>query len=78
MCLVECIASAARGVEQHNNPRVAGFNDASLNMIQVKSGQGSSWKDDKVDLLDFLRYIIESSKQHFNANYRLQGNNWTF
>ncbi|XP_071917543.1 uncharacterized protein [Coffea arabica] len=72
MCLVECIASAARGVEQHNNPRVAGFNDASLNMIQVKSGQGSSWKDDKVDLLDFLRYIIESSKQHFNANYRLQ------
>nr|XP_027085113.1 uncharacterized protein LOC113707145 isoform X2 [Coffea arabica] len=72
MCLVECIASAACGVEQHNNPRVAGFNDASLNMIQVKSGQGSSWKDDKVDLLDFLRYIIESSKQHFNANYRLQ------
>lgn len=72
MCLVECIASAAYGIEQRNNPRVAGFNDAFLNMIQAKSGQGNSWKDDKVNLLDFLRYIIESSKQHFNANYRLR------
>ncbi|RZC48081.1 hypothetical protein C5167_041028 [Papaver somniferum] len=59
MALSFCIASSARGSETHDM-------DSSL------SADGSSLGNDKSLLLDILRLVVESSKQHFNPNYRLQ------
>nr|XP_011465219.1 PREDICTED: uncharacterized protein LOC101309934 [Fragaria vesca subsp. vesca] len=69
MCLAECISSAARQVGKNNNETDAQcFEDGFPDMIQV----GKASYNDKIVLLDALRFIIESSKQHFNSNYRLQ------
>ncbi|KAI3973692.1 hypothetical protein MKX01_031112 [Papaver californicum] len=59
MALSFCIASSARGSETHD-------------MDSLLSADGSSLENDKALLLDILRLVIESSKQHFNPNYRLQ------
>ncbi|CAL5436699.1 unnamed protein product [Camellia sinensis] len=75
MGLVECIASAACGVQIHRKHEVEWCKDGSFDMVQdlqVHSVTASSFHNDKEDLLDALRYIIESSKQHFNPNYRLR------
>lgn len=70
MCLAECISSAACQVGKHNNEIDAQwFEDGVADMIQA----GNSPHNDKIVLLDALRFIIESSKQHFNSNYRLRG-----
>lgn len=61
MCLTKCISSAACGIGQ--------CSDISPVILQDKE----SYPSDKVDLLDTLRYIIESCKQHFNPSYRHQG-----
>jgi len=59
MCLAECVAAAAAvGKNQ-----VRGCDEATDN--------GYS---DKAVLLDVFRFIIDTSKQHFNPNYRLKGN----
>lgn len=58
MCFAECIAAAAHGVHQHD---------------QVFNPTENFLERDKTNLLDLFRFIIESSKQHFNASYRLQG-----
>jgi hypothetical protein len=34
---------------------------------------GMENQTDKKELLDIFRYVVESSKQHFNPSYRLQG-----
>ncbi|CAN4078084.1 unnamed protein product [Withania somnifera] len=60
MCLTKCISSAACGIGK--------CSDISPVILQDKE----SYISDKVDLLDTLRYIIESSKQHFNPSYRHQ------
>ncbi|KAI7987820.1 putative methyltransferase TARBP1 [Camellia lanceoleosa] len=77
MGLVECIASAACGVQIHRKHEVESCKDGSFDMVQddlqVHSVTASYFHNDKEDLLDVLRYIIESSKQHFNPNYRLRG-----
>lgn len=57
VCFAECIAAAAHGVQQHD---------------QVFYSTGNFLERDKANLLDLFRFIIESSKQHFNASYRLQ------
>lgn len=70
MCLAECISSAACQVGKQNNDIDAQrFEDGVADMIQV----GNSPHNDKIVLLDALRFIIESSKQHYNSNYRLRG-----
>lgn len=61
MCLTKCISSAACGIGQ--------CSDVSPVILQDKD----SYISDQVDLLDTFRYIIESSKQHFNPSYRHQG-----
>ncbi|CAI9095603.1 OLC1v1031591C1 [Oldenlandia corymbosa var. corymbosa] len=70
MCLAECVASAAHGIKQQN-PAVAShcYDPAK---VQCKPAEGNLWKNDRADLLEFLRFIIESSKQHFNPHYRFQ------
>lgn len=60
MSLSECLASAAHGV-QADDGSIAG------------RSEDPSPQDDKIVFLDALRFVIESSKQHFNSNYRLRG-----
>ncbi|KAK4338184.1 hypothetical protein RND71_042671 [Anisodus tanguticus] len=60
MCLTKCISSAACGIGQCGH------------MSPVSLQDKESYMRDKVDLLDTFRYIMESSKQHFNPSYRHQ------
>ncbi|KAL0372987.1 UNVERIFIED_CONTAM: hypothetical protein Scaly_0980300 [Sesamum calycinum] len=71
MCLVECIASAACGTRKHNNHEVEQLIDANTDLIVVESAP-NSWKNDRADLLDVLRFVVECSKRHFNPKYRHQ------
>lgn len=72
MTLAECIASAACGDGTHDS-KSEWCVDAFPGKAQLPSSQDSSSCNDESDLLDVLRFIIESSKQHFNPNYRLRG-----
>ncbi|KDP39960.1 hypothetical protein JCGZ_03491 [Jatropha curcas] len=72
MGLAECIASAASGVGIQDDNEVEWSEDASPNAVQLKSSSNKIHHLDKTDLLDTLRFVIESSKQHFNPNYRLR------
>lgn len=73
MGLAECIASAACGVKIHCENEVESSKCAPFDLMQVPSATPNSFHCSKADLLDVLRFIIESSKQHFNHNYRLRG-----
>lgn len=70
MCLAECIASAALGVQVCD---ADWSRDAFCNEVQMKSSGENHLCNDEADLLDVFRFVIESSKQHFNPNYRLRG-----
>jgi tRNA guanosine-2'-O-methyltransferase len=67
--LAECIASAASG----SNGEAKWHEDAFLDMAEVEISSESFPHHDKTILLDVLRFVIESSKQHFNPNYRFRG-----
>lgn len=71
MGLAECIASAARGVGGHDSEE-KWSEDAFPDEVLVKSSP-ENFSDSRTAILDVLRFVIESSKQHFNPNYRLQG-----
>ncbi|KAL5815078.1 hypothetical protein ACOSQ3_025873 [Xanthoceras sorbifolium] len=71
MALAECIASAASGVGTHNASEAESCGDAFAEKVQMESGP-KKFPQDKSDLLEVLRFVIESSKQHFNPNYRLR------
>ncbi|XP_051144850.1 uncharacterized protein LOC127260880 isoform X3 [Andrographis paniculata] len=70
MCLAECIASTARGVANRSNHGAEQFLDATVEVL-VDSLPNSS-PNDKTELLDALRFVLECSKHHFNPKYRLQ------
>ncbi|XP_059657675.1 uncharacterized protein LOC132304137 isoform X2 [Cornus florida] len=72
MCFAECIASAACGVQTDNGNEVECCKGAFPDMVQVESDPGSSSHSAKTDLVEDLRYVIETSKRHFNSNYRLR------
>ncbi|CAA3014630.1 uncharacterized protein LOC111390252 [Olea europaea subsp. europaea] len=72
MCLAECIASAAFGFLKHNDHEAELCFDAYPDKIRVKSEPENPLHNDKADLLDVLRFILECCKQHFNHNYRHQ------
>ncbi|KAL8244568.1 hypothetical protein R6Q59_010826 [Mikania micrantha] len=59
MSLAECVAAAASGI------LTPGKN------VMEQCDKDSTY-DDMAALLDVFRFIIESSKQHFNPNYRLK------
>ena len=67
MGLAECIASAATDCQAE------WCEDAVPNIVQDDSASESASHNDKTVLLDVLRFVVESSKQHFNHNYRLRG-----
>ncbi|XP_073307956.1 uncharacterized protein [Primulina huaijiensis] len=69
MCLAECIASASSGVMCQNNHEFERSNGASSDEVLAESAP-NFYQNDRADLLDVLRFILECSKQHFNPNYR--------
>ena len=72
MGLAECIASAACRVGTHDDiNKASSKEDAFVDRVQPDVGSVS--QNNKIILLDALRFVIESSKQHFNPNYRLGG-----
>ncbi|KAG6792092.1 hypothetical protein POTOM_001235 [Populus tomentosa] len=70
MGLAECIASAACGVGRHDSG-AKWSEDAFPDEVQVECFP-EKFSDCRTAFLDVLRFVIESSKQHFNPNYRLQ------
>lgn len=68
MGLAECIASAACGGQICDNDEVE---NCASDMLE--SALESYSYNNKEELLDVLRFVIESSRQHFNPNYRLKG-----
>lgn len=68
--LSECIASAALIVGFNNDSEGECFDGSSLSAQRdlITNSLGST-----MELLDDLRFVVESSKQHFNPSYRLQG-----
>lgn len=71
MCLVKCISSAACGDQKHSISENDQENGVSAGVTEGRLAQESSI--DKANLLDVLRFVIESSRQHFNPTYRHQG-----
>lgn len=72
MGLAECIASAACGGQICDNNEVENCVNDMSEIVQVESTLESYSYNNKEELLDVLRFVIESSKQHFNPNYRLK------
>ncbi|XP_040986583.1 uncharacterized protein LOC121234635 isoform X3 [Juglans microcarpa x Juglans regia] len=68
MGLAECIALAAC----RNDSEADWCEDAFLDMANVEISSENFLQHDKATLLDILRFIIESSRQHFNPNYRFR------
>lgn len=71
ICLVECIASAASGVLKPGNHDRGAMTDA--NHAIIGESRPNLCQIDGGHLLDVWRFILECSKQHFNARYRRQG-----
>ncbi|KGN55820.1 uncharacterized protein LOC101213211 isoform X2 [Cucumis sativus] len=67
--LSECIASAASIVGFDYNIEGECFNGSSLSSQEDLIPYSLECK---LELLDDLRFVVESSKQHFNPSYRLQ------
>ncbi|CAI9292192.1 unnamed protein product [Lactuca saligna] len=63
MSLAECVAAAADGVRRLNKKEVD---------LELEAADTDTSYNDKAALLDVFRFILDTSKQHFNPNYRLK------
>ncbi|XP_022735879.1 uncharacterized protein LOC111289259 isoform X3 [Durio zibethinus] len=72
MGLAECIAASAFGVCKYNNNNSKSCEDGLVDKVQQEYSLESFLHDDGTELLNVLRYVLESSKQHFNPNYRFR------
>ncbi|KAL9663396.1 hypothetical protein QQ045_018782 [Rhodiola kirilowii] len=72
MGLAECISSAASESPTYNDSEVQRHQNAFPDMIKTASTEENGVHNDGTKLLDLLRFVIESSKQHFNHNYRFR------
>ncbi|KAE9607417.1 putative tRNA (guanosine(18)-2'-O)-methyltransferase [Lupinus albus] len=68
MGLAKCIASAANGIGR----LILARTKSCKGTFPVEFVSGVANPMDKKELLDVFRYVVESSKQHFNPSYRLQ------
>ncbi|KAG2408431.1 uncharacterized protein HKW66_Vig0032530 [Vigna angularis] len=69
MGLADCIASVASAIGTVNHVSTESFKGTfSVEFVSEMENQYS----EKIELLDIFRYVVESSKQHFNPSYRLQ------
>lgn len=66
MGLAECVAAAADGVG------VRRLNKKEVD-LELEAADTDTSYNDKAALLDVFRFILDTSKQHFNPNYRLKG-----
>lgn len=69
MGLAECIALAAC----RNDSEADLCEDAFLDVANLEISSESFVQHDKATLLDILRFVLESSRQHFNPYYRFRG-----
>ncbi|WCJ25750.1 tRNA/rRNA methyltransferase (SpoU) family protein [Euphorbia peplus] len=72
MGLAECIASTGCGLRISDAKEVKHCEDALPGVTQQESSSKQFHPISKTDLLDVLRFVIESSKRHFNPSYRLR------
>lgn len=73
MGLAECIASAACGGQTCDVSEGESCVNGMMGNSQVESALNGYSYNNKEELLDALRFVMESSRQHFNPNYRLKG-----
>lgn len=73
MGLAECISSAASGSFVCNGCDVENHLGTVPDRTKIASAEETGVHNNETKLLDLLRFVIESSKQHFNHNYRLRG-----
>lgn len=71
MGLAECVAGAASG--KYNDNKAKSCKDGPVDMVQQVYSLENFQHDDGAELLDVFRFVLESSKQHFNPNYRFRG-----
>ncbi|MBA0861839.1 hypothetical protein Goshw_001670, partial [Gossypium schwendimanii] len=72
MVLAECIAASAFGAHKYSNNKVESCEFGTVDEVQPEYSLENFLHDNGTELLDFLRYVLESSKQHFNPNYRFR------
>lgn len=72
MGLAECIAASAFGAHKYSNNKVESCEFGTADEVQPEYSLENFLHDNGTELLDFLRYVLESSKQHFNPNYRFR------
>nr|GEX43230.1 tRNA/rRNA methyltransferase (SpoU) family protein [Tanacetum cinerariifolium] len=63
-----CVAVAASGISKPAKNEAEKCDEAP----RMKSDTDTTYYNKKAALLDVFRFTIESSKQHFNPNYRLK------
>ncbi|KAI4369980.1 hypothetical protein MLD38_018368 [Melastoma candidum] len=72
MTLSECIASVGRRTFLDNARELGMHQNSQSYNDQVEHSLEPSLSHHCTDLLDALRYVVQSCKQHFNPNYRLK------
>ncbi|KAK6251036.1 hypothetical protein SCA6_005041 [Theobroma cacao] len=72
MGLAECIAASALGACKYIDNEVKFSKDGFVDKVQQENSLQNFLHDDGTELLDVFRYVLESSKQHFNPNYRFR------
>lgn len=84
MSLSECICSASKSsnfVADEGYGEGSGGARQCINSLPDLNGMQSSRTGkcaDKANLIDSLRFLVETSKQHFNPKYRLRGMQFPF
>ena len=73
MSLAECIAYAACGDQTCKSDKFDHCGDDISRSNQTRNALDIKSYNNKEELLDVLRFVMESSRQHFNPNYRLKG-----
>ncbi|OMO96285.1 tRNA/rRNA methyltransferase, SpoU [Corchorus capsularis] len=69
MGLAECIAASAVGACKY---KVKPSEDGFVDKVQLEHSLENFPHDDGTELLDVFKYVLDSSKQHFNPNYRFR------
>ncbi|XVF10929.1 hypothetical protein REPUB_Repub07fG0225600 [Reevesia pubescens] len=72
MGLAECIAASAFGGCKYKDNNAKSCEDGIVEKVEEEYSLENFPHDDGMELLDVFRYVLESSKQHFNPNYRLR------
>lgn len=72
MALIQCIVSTAYVVGGYGDKDTEHLEDRLSGTLHEPSSEHLS-QDDMAHLLDVLKFVAESSRQHFNHKYRIRG-----